>query len=262
MITVGLIGTGNMGSAVARAMANSGEELRFLFANRSPEKAQRLAEELGGEIVDNREAVRRADWLVIGVKPQMLTGMLDGVREELERRERRQVIVSMVAGRDLKTLAELLGEGPIIRILPNIPLAVGGGVTMYDCSPQVSGEEEALLRRLLGSSGLLTRLEERLMEAANGVTGCGPAFAAMFVEALADGAVACGLPRALALGFAAQMLKGSAQLLLDTGDHPGTLKDRVCSPAGSTIQGVRKLEESGFRAAVMDAVIATYEKKL
>ena len=132
---------------------------------------------------------------------------------------------------------------------------------MYDCSPQVSGEEEALLRRLLGSSGLLTRLEERLMEAANGVTGCGPAFAAMFVEALADGAVACGLPRTLALAYAAGMLKGTAELLLASGEHPAVLKDRVCSPGGSTIQGVRALEESGFRAAVMDAVIAAYEKE-
>ena len=262
MITIGFIGTGNMGSAVARAMAKSGVEARLLFANRSPEMAERLARELGGEAVDNREAVRRSDWLVIGVKPHLLAGMVQGIRDLLEHREKRQVIVSMVAGRDLNTLAKLLGEGPIIRIMPNIPLAVGGGVTMYDGSPEVTAEETALLERLLAASGLVSRLEEPLMEAATGVTGCGPAFAAMFVEALADGAVACGLPRAQALAFAAQMLKGSAQLLLETGEHPGSLKDRVCSPGGTTIQGVRKLEEGGFRAAVMNAVIATFEKEV
>ena len=122
-------------------------------------------------------------------------------------------------------------------------------------------EEKALFTELMGQSGMVTELEEHLLDAASGVTGCGPAFAAMFVEALADGAVACGLPRKQAVAFGAQMLLGSARLLLESGAHPGELKDRVCSPGGSTIQGVRVLEQRGFRAAVTDAVIATFEKK-
>ncbi|MBR0354186.1 MAG: pyrroline-5-carboxylate reductase [Oscillospiraceae bacterium] len=260
-MTVGFIGTGNMGGALARAAAKSGLAERLLLANRSPEKARRLAEELGGEAVDNRRAAAEADFLFLGVKPQMLEGMLDGVRDVLDARQDRFVIVSMCAGKDLRALAALLGERPIVRIMPNIPVAVGGGVTLLCASPQVTEEEKARLKGLLGASGLVAELDEHQMDAASGVTGCGPAFAAMFVEALADGAVACGLPRREAIRLAAQMMKGTAELLLETGEHPGALKDRVCSPAGSTIQGVRRLEESAFRAAVMNAVIATWEKE-
>ncbi len=261
MAVVGFIGTGNMGSALARGAAKSGRAERLLLANRSPEKALRLAEELGGEAVDNRRAAAESELLFLGVKPQMLAGMLEGIRDVLEAREDRFVIISMCAGKDLRTLAELLGERPIIRIMPNIPVAVGSGVTLYTANLLVTEEDKRLLCALLGASGLVSELDEHLMEAASGVTGCGPAFAAMFVEALADGAVACGLPRSKALTYAAQMIKGTAELLLETGEHPASLKDRVCSPAGSTIQGVRRLEEGAFRADVMDAVIATYEKE-
>ena len=261
MPVVGFIGTGNMGGALARGAAKSGLAERLLLANRSPEKARRLAEELGAEVVDNRRAAAEAELLFLGVKPQMLAEMAAGIRDVLDARQDRFVIVSMCAGKDLRSLAGLLGERPIIRIMPNIPVAVGSGVTLFSASEQVTAEDKNLLKALLGASGLVSELDEHLMEAASGVTGCGPAFAAMFVEALADGAVACGLPRTLALAYAAQMLKGSAELLLETGEHPASLKDRVCSPAGSTIQGVRRLEEGGFRAAVMDAVIATFEKE-
>ena len=261
MATIGFIGTGNMGSALARAAARSGKAERLLLANRSPEKAQRLAEELGGEAVDNRRAAQDARYLFLGVKPHMLEGILNGIRDVLAARTDRFVIVSMVAGKDLLTLRELTGPFPIIRIMPNIPVSVGGGVTLFAASPEVREEEKAFLRELLGCSGLVDELGEDLLDAATGVTGCGPAFAAMFVEALADGAVACGLPRRKALDYAAGMLKGTAELLLHSGEHPGELKDRVCSPAGSTIQGVRALEESAFRAAVMNAVIASFEKE-
>lgn len=261
MAIVGFIGTGNMGSALARGAAKSGMAERLLLSNRSPEKALRLAEELGGEAVDNRSVAAQAEVLFLGVKPQMLEAMLAGIRNVLTARRGDCLIVSMCAGKDLHTLASLLGEGPIVRIMPNIPVAVGSGITLFSASPQVTAREKELLKALLGASGLVSELDEHLMEAASGVTGCGPAFAAMFVEALADGAVACGLPRALALEYAAQMLKGSAELLLQTGEHPASLKDRVCSPAGSTIQGVRRLEQGAFRASVMDAVIATYEKE-
>ncbi len=260
MLTLGFIGTGNMGAAIARATAKSSARPRLLLANRSPEKALRLAEELGAETADNRRVAAEADWLFLGVKPQMLAEMLDGIRDVLDAREDRFVTVSMCAGKELGTLAQLLGERPIIRIMPNLPVSVGGGVTLFTASAAVTAEEKALLRELLAASGLVSELDEHLMDAA-GFTGCGPAYAALFVEALADGAVACGLPRALALPYAAQMLKGTAELLLETGEHPASLKDRVCSPGGSTIQGVRRLEAGGFRAAVIEAVIAAYEKE-
>ena len=261
MTTVGFIGTGNMGSALARAAAKSGAADRLLLSNRTPEKAQRLAQELGGEACDNRGVAREADVLFLAVKPQMLDGMLSGIRDVLETRTKRLVVVSMVAGRDLAALDSLLGGLPVVRVMPNIPVAAGCGVTLLTASDKVTEEEKAYVRRLLAASGAVEELEEHLLDAATGVTGCGPAYAAMFVEALADGAVACGLPRKDAIAYACRMLMGTAQMILESGEHPGVLKDRVCSPAGSTIQGVRTLEQRGFRAAVTDAVIASWEKE-
>ncbi len=262
MATVGFIGTGNMGGALARAAAKSPRTERLLLSNRTAEKARRLAEELGAEALSNREVAARAEILFLAVKPQYLEGMLDGIRDVLEARKDRFVVVSMVAGKELAVLQRLLGEKtPILRMMPNIPVQVGDGVTLFCASSQVTREEKACFCELMQASGMVTELSEYLMDAATGVTGCGPAFAAMFVEALADGAVACGLPRKEALAYSAQMLLGTAKLLLETGEHPGSLKDRVCSPGGSTIQGVRKLEERAFRSAVTDAVIAAFEKE-
>lgn len=262
MAIVGFIGTGNMGGALARAAAKSGLAGELLLANRSMEKALRLAEELGGIAVSNQEAAERADVLFLGVKPQMLETLLVQIGQTLEARQERQLIVSMIAGKDLATLQKHLGEGrPILRIMPNIPVSVGAGMTLYCGTETVTEADKRFFRELMAASGLVEELDEHLLDAASGVTGCGPAFAAMFVESLADGAVACGLPRKQAIAYAAQMLLGSAKMLLESGEHPGVLKDRVCSPAGSTIQGVRKLEERAFRAAVTDAVIASWEKE-
>ena len=261
MAIVGFIGTGNMGSALARAAAKSSQIDRLLLANRSPEKAEKLARELGGEAVDNREAAAQAEILFLAVKPQYLLEMFAGIRDILAARQDRFLLVSMVAGWSLERLRRELGDFPFVRIMPDIPAQVGAGITLVCPGEDITAQELALTKSLLDASGLVSELDERQLDAANGVTGCGPAFAAMFCEALADGAVACGLPRDKALQFAAQMMKGSAELLLEGNMHPAVLKDRVCSPGGSTIQGVRRLEESGFRAAVMDAVIATFEKK-
>ena len=261
MAVVGFIGTGSMGGALARAAAKSPLTERLLLANRSPEKAADLARELGAEAVDNRCAAAEAEILFLGVKPQGLDAMATGILDVLDARTDRFVLVSMAAGRTIEDLEALFGKRPIVRILPSIPVAVGGGVTLLAASEAVTAEEKTRVEELLAASGLVSELSEPLMDAASGVTGCGPAFAAMFVEALADGAVACGLPRREAVRYAAQMMKGTAELLLQSGEHPGELKDRVCSPGGSTIQGVRKLEESAFRAAVMNAVIATWEKE-
>lgn len=260
MAVIAFIGCGNMGGALARAAAKSPLTERLLLANRTQEKAARLAEKLGAEVCSNADAAREADVLFLAVKPQGLEAMVAGIRGELSARKR-VLIVSMVAGWTLEELTALLGAHPVVRIMPNIPVAVGGGVTMLCASDAVTEQEKALVKELLAASGMVSELSEPLMEAASGVTGCGPAFAAMFVDALADGAVACGLPRKEAIAYAAQMMKGTAELLLYSGEHPDALRDRVCSPGGSTIQGVRKLEEGAFRAAVMNAVIATWEKE-
>ena len=260
MTTVGFIGTGNMGSALARAAAKSKAADRIILSNRTPEKAERLAEEIGAVAADNRMTANEADVLFIAVKPQMLEEMVSGIIDVLKAREDRFVIVSMVAGKDLSYLKKLFAGIPVIRIMPNIPVAVGGGVTLFTATENVAPAEKEYLRKLLEASGTVSEIDERLLDAATGITGCGPAYAAMFIEALADGAVACGLPRQQAIDYAALMVSGTAKLILESGEHPDVLKDRVCSPGGSTIQGVRSLEKDAFRSAVMNAVIAAYEK--
>ena len=162
-------------------------------------------------------------------------------------------IVSMAAGVPVKRLKEMLGDCPIIRIMPNTPVAVGEGMILY------TGDAETYMEAFLNAmhfAGRFLRVEERLMDAGMAVSGCGPAFVDLFVEALSDAGVASGLSRKDATVLAAQMVLGSAKLILESGRHPGELKDAVCSPGGTTIQGVRKLEEKGFRSAVIEAVIA------
>ena len=257
---IGFIGTGNMGAAIASAVAGEGREL--LLANRTPAKAQALAEQMGARVVKNPEAAGESDLLFLGVKPQMMGDMLDDIALILRTRTDRFVLVTMAAGLTCDTIRDMAGgDYPVIRIMPNTPCAIGKGVVQY-CGLGVEEEELAEFAALMTPAGLIDRVDEKLIDAASAVSGCGPAFAYLFIEALADGAVACGLPRDKAMAYAAQMLAGSAELALNSGKHPGALKDAVCSPGGTTIQGVRALEEGGFRAAAMNAVIAAYEKTL
>ena len=257
---IGFIGTGNMGGAIAMAVAGQGREI--LLANRTPAKAQALAEQLGARVVKNPEAEGERDLLFLGVKPQMMGDMLDDIAPILRTRTDRFVLVTMAAGLTCDTIRDMAGgDYPVIRIMPNTPCAIGKGVVQY-CGLGVEEEELAEFAALMAPAGLIDRVDEKLIDAASAVSGCGPAFAYLFIEALSDGAVACGLPRDKAMAYAAQMLAGSAELALNSGKHPGALKDAVCSPGGTTIQGVRALEEGGFRAAAMNAVIAAYEKTL
>ena len=166
----------------------------------------------------------------------------------------------MAAGLTARRIQELAGGNyPVIRLMPNTPVAVGAGVIQF-CGRDTREEELEDFQTLLAPAGLVDQVDEGLIDAACAVSGCGPAFCALLAEALADGAVACGLPRAKAQRYAAQTMEGTARLMRQTGQHPGVMKDAVCSPGGSTIQGVRVLEEKGFRAAAMDAVIAAFEK--
>jgi len=257
MLTLGFIGTGNMGSALAAAAAKNGEN-RLLLANRGRAKAEALREKLGGEVTDNRGALR-SDYLFLGVKPQMLPEVTPELREALEGMDRSPVVVSMAAVTPISRLKELLGEKlPVIRIMPNTPVSVGEGIILYCCSEEVDTASEERFLEAMSAAGRFVRVEERLVDAGACISGCGPAFVDLFIEALADGGVACGLPRALALELAAGTASGSAKLVLETGKHPAQLKDEVCSPGGTTIRGVRALEKGGLRSAVMEAVIAAY----
>ena len=261
IMKIGFIGTGNMGGALASAAAKSEPPVQILLANRTPAKAESLAARIGAAVCDNAAAAREADHLFLGVKPQMMAGMLADIAPVLAQREKTPVLVSMAAGVTIARIQELAGgDYPVIRIMPNMPAAVGEGVIFYACSENCEKAQLEAFLRYMQPAGRLFPLEEKLQDAGSAVAGCGPAFAAMFLEALADGGVACGLARAAAIRFAAQMMLGTAKMVLETGEHPESLKDRVCSPAGSTIQGVRALETAGLRGAVFNAVIAAYEK--
>ncbi len=167
----------------------------------------------------------------------------------------------MAAGLTMKQVCEMVGSPcPVIRVMPNTPSEVGAGLILYDANERVTERDLAHFTELMSSAGTLDRLEEALIDAGSAVAGCGPAFAALFLEGLADGGVACGLPREKAVLYAAQMLEGTARLLRETGQHPGQMKDAVCPPGGSTIAGVRVLEQRGFRAAAMDAVLTAWER--
>ena len=263
MATYGFIGTGNMGGAVAKAAAKAVGGGNLFLANRTPAKAEALAAELGGQACDNGTAARQ-DYIFLGVKPQMMAGMLLGIRPVLrERIEKGETftLVTMAASLPIEKIREMAGvEAPTVRIMPNLPVSIGKGVILYTAS----GAEKTLpgLLEALAPAGMLLPVEERLIDAGSAVAGCGPAFACLFIEALADGGVACGLPRAQAQALALQMLAGTAELLLQTGQHPAALKDAVCSPGGTTIAGVHALEKGGFRAAAFDAVKAAYDKTL
>ena len=256
----GFIGCGNMGSALATAARQVLPGECILLANRTPGKARALAEKLGAQVVENAAAAERSDFLFLGVKPQMMADMLEGIRDALVGRERPCVLVTMAAGLTIRTIRDMAGvDFPVLRIMPNTPAAIGRGMILC-CADGVSGEDIEAFKSIMSGAGVLDFIDEHLIDAGSAVSGSGPAFADLMIEALADGGVACGLPRKQAQEMAAQMLLGSAALCLESGKHPGVLKDAVCSPGGTTIQGVRVLEERGFRAAVMDAVIAAYEK--
>ena len=250
---IAFIGTGNMGGALARAASREPGNQLFL-CNRHPEKAARLQTEIGGTVVDYKEAVQQAELLFLGVKPVALPGLCEVLHPLLASRGGGLTIVSMVAGVKLEALQDLLATSlPMIRIMPNTPVSVGEGMILYTASPEA---DTGGFLQAMRHAGRFLPVEERLMEAGMAVSGCGPAYVDLFVEALADAGVAGGLPRRDAIILAAQMVLGSAKLILESGRHPGELKDAVCSPGGTTIQGVRKLEEKGFRSAVIEAVIA------
>lgn len=261
MATLGFIGTGNMGGALARAACKSIPSDQVFLANRSEEKAKALAEELDCRVTDNAAIAQSADFIYLGVKPQMMADMLSDIAPILAARESRFILVSMAAALTIADIQEMAGGMyPVIRIMPNTPSAIGEGMILYTCCKGITKTEEKLFLDSMSGAGRLAAIPESQMDVGSAVSGCGPAFVDLFIEALADGGVACGLPRKQAMEFAAQMVVGSARLVLESGKHPGALKDAVCSPAGSTIQGVRALENAGFRSAVMEAVIAAYER--
>ena len=252
----GFIGCGNMGSAIARALCNATKEI--MVSDRSG-KAKAVTRELGCVYADPQTVAASCDWIFLGVKPQMMHQALMPLKETL--RDRKPVLITMAAGLTIATIQEWVGcELPVIRIMPNTPVQVGRGMTLYCYNAFLAEDTLESFLKDMAYTGRMDQLPEHLIDAAGVVSGCGPAYLYMFAEALADGAVACGVPRGKALEYAAATLVGAGEILLQSGKHPGQLKDAVCSPGGSTIAGVNVLEQRAFRGAVMDCVKAAYQR--
>lgn len=247
---------------MARAVMKMLPGEQVLLCDAQAEKTAEL-EKSGAKSVDLATLATDADYIVLGVKPQSLEGLFGTLKGLLEKRKKPVVFVSMAAGTSIARILALAGKDyPVIRIMPNMPSSVGEGMILYTVGKGVEQDTVADFLKVFSKAGKLDEIPENKMDAASAVSGCGPAFAYLFAEALADGGVECGLPREKANLYAAQMLFGSAKMLLESGEQPGKLKDAVCSPGGTTIAGVHALEENAFRGAVMDAVVAAYQKTL
>ena len=260
MYTAGFIGCGSMGGALALAAANKIGGENILLTNHNIEKANALSEAAGAKIGTNIEIADSCKFIFLGVKPKMMAAVLEEIKPVLQKRTDRFILVSIAAALPAAHISELSGGFPVLRIMPNTPCAVGEGIILYCPNESVSDRETAEFCSMMELAGMVDAVDESLIDAASAVSGCGPAFVYMFIEALSDGGVLCGLPRAKAIAYAAQTVSGSAKALLASGKHPGLLKDEVTSPGGTTIEGVRALEEKGFRSAVIEAQKACVKK--
>ncbi len=272
---IGFIGLGNMATAIIGGLLREETTLDgeggaktaivaddLIGSAKTEATRTARAEQFGIAVTaDNRAVAEAADVLVLAVKPQFFPEVIAEIRDEVDEGT---LAISIAAGLSLGRIAALFGRDEsamrIIRCMPNTPALVNAGCTAVCPGGGATEADEALCLQLMESFGRAIVIPERLMDAASAVAGSSPAFVFMFIEALADGAVEAGMPRAQAYEFAAAAVAGSAQLVLETGRHPGDLKDMVCSPGGTTIEGVKALEQRGFRAGAMEAVEACVAK--
>jgi pyrroline-5-carboxylate reductase len=262
MIKVGFIGSGNMGSALAKAATFASGTSVFLY-DKCEDKAASVASSIGAKALPLDRLVSECDFIFLAVKPNIIPAVAAEILPMLKSRKN-FTLVSMAAGVSLEKLNSLFeaASAPIIRIMPNTPASVGFGMTLWCKNALVSDKAASDFACVMEKAGALDAIDEKLIDAASAISGCGPAFVYMFIEALADGGVECGLPRDKALRYAAETLVGAAEMVKQTGIHPEELKDAVCSPGGSTIAGVHALEEGSFRATAASAVLASYKKTL
>lgn len=257
MAEILVVGGGNMGEALASGMVNAAyaRPEDVVVAEPLAARAGHLREKWGFRVVsDGAEAAPGADKVIIAVKPQALDAVLGGLKDALAHRP---LLISVAAGAPTTRFTGILGdEARIVRVMPNTPALVGEGAAGLCAGGRASEADLSEAKRLLESVGRAVVLPESLMDAVTGLSGSGPAYVFQFIEALADGGVRAGLPREEAMTLAAQTALGAARMLLETGEHPGRLKDMVASPGGTTIAGLHALESGGLRAAVMDAVMA------
>ena len=258
---LGIIGLGNMGSAILGGILKNGvlAASEITGAEVNEERRNEIGDRFGIRVTDSeKEAVTGADVVLLAVKPQVYQQAVGEIKDAVSEDT---VVISIAPGKTIKWLTQLFGrELKLVRCMPNTPALVLEGCTGVCRNGLVSDEEFAEVLMLLNSFGKAYEVEEKQMDAVVAVSGSSPAYVFMLIEAMADAAVAEGLSRAMAYEFAAQAVLGSAKMVLETGKHPGELKDMVCSPAGTTIEAVQVLEERGFRSAIMEAMRACAER--
>ncbi len=260
MAKIGFIGMGNMGTAIMRGLLKTYRPEELLFTSAHEAKMQKITEETGvAHVSTATECAEQVKYLVLAVKPQVLPIIFKELNGKISKD---QVVISIAAGYAISDLQAGLGDSArIVRSMPNTPAMVGEGMSgvSYD-EALFTDEEKDVIDGFFTSFGKMEKVDEKLMDVVGSASGCSPAYVYMFIEALADGCVKNGLPRQAAYKMVAQAVLGSAKMVLETGKHPGELKDMVCSPGGTTIEGLAALEENGFRGAIIKACDANFEK--
>jgi len=256
-LRIGFLGAGRMATALARGWLRAGLATRENVLASDPLQAARdefQKETSTNALIDNADVVAGSDVLVLAVKPQSMSELLQEIRKFVTKRH---LTISIAAGITLHQLADGLGaDRRLIRVMPNTPCLIGACAAGFSAGAQASAEDVHLVHRLLNAVGLACQVPEKLLDAITGLSGSGPAFVYVIIEALSDGGVRMGLPRDVATTLAAQTVAGAARMVLETGAHPGLLKDQVASPGGTTIAGLHALEQGGLRAALINAVEA------
>ena len=256
---ISCIGTGAMGGAIMRSVCKKYEVKDIKVTDKNTEMGKAFADETGATFVETNKEVLDADYIFLAVKPQFLGDVFAEIAGSISPKS---VIISMAAGVKLEKLKNWAPKARFIRMMPNVCAMIGEAMTAVVADETISAEEFKTAQEILSAAGKVEVVPEKLMDCVTAVSGSGPAFVFMFIEALADAAVRCGMPRAQAYTYAAQTVYGSAGMVLETGKNPAVLKDMVCSPAGTTIEGVAALEENGFRNAVIKAVTAACDRSI
>ncbi|KAB2072641.1 hypothetical protein ERO13_A07G024700v2 [Gossypium hirsutum] len=257
---LGFIGAGKMAESIARGVVQSGvlPPQRISTAIHSNPSRGTAFQSLGISVYShNTDVVDASDVIIFSVKPQVVKNVILQLRPLLSKKK---LLVSIAAGVKLKDLEEWAGHDRFIRVMPNTPSAVGMGASVMSLGGAATEQDGELVGKLFGAVGKTWKADEKLFDAVTGLSGSGPAYIYLAIEALADGGVAAGLPRELALGLASQTVLGAAAMAVQSGKHPGQLKDDVTSPGGTTIAGIHELEKNGFRGTLMNAVVAAAKR--
>lgn len=256
---IACIGTGAMGGAIMRAVCKKYDVSEIKVTDKNTAMGKAFATETGAAFVNSNKDVLDCDYIFLAVKPQFLGDVFAEIASSINEKS---VVISMAAGVKIEKLQAWAPKARFVRMMPNVCAQIGQAMTAITYRDNISAEEAQTVKEILSSAGKVEVVPENLMDCVTAVSGSGPAFVFMFIEALADAAVRCGMPRSQAYTYAAQTVYGSSGMVLESGKHPGVLKDMVCSPAGTTIEGVAALEKNGFRNAVIEAVTAACEKSI